>query len=97
MGSQSNLVGLANNQTFNRKRNTGALPTSAYALLGSYSASNLYYKLNPSSDDRNFTFSNHTNSNFNQGGFYGWTGGHNTYQWCSTPNQTVNTVAFYVK
>ena len=53
MGSQSNLVGLANNQTFSRKSgNTGALPTSAYALLGSYSASNLYYKLNPSSDER---------------------------------------------
>jgi len=94
----SHLLNIHNNTTHNRKSgNTGALPTSGFAQLGAYDASKLYYRLSPSSDDRNFVFSNHTNSNNNQGGFYGWSGGHNTYAWGSSLNQTCTTVAFYIR
>ena len=98
MGSQSNLIGLSTNQTFNRKSgNTGALPTSGFQQLGAYNAGKLYYKLATSSDHRNLVFSNHTNSDNNQGGFYGWSGAHNSYAWGSSFNQTCLTVAFYIK
>ena len=94
----SHLTNIHNNTTHNRKSgNTGALPTSGYGALSAYDATKLYYKLSPSSDDRNFVFSNHTNSNANQGGFYGWSGGHNTYSWGSSLNQTCETVAFYIR
>ena len=56
--------------------------------------SNTFYGMYDTSDWSPWTFNGFDN---NQGGFYGWSGGHNTYQWCAAPNQTVNTVAFYVK
>ena len=94
----SHLLNIHNNTTHNRKSgNTGALPTSGYAQLGAYDASKLYHRLATSSDHRNFVFSNHTNSVNNQGGFYGYDGQHNAYSWVSSANQTVNTVAFYIK
>tara|TARA_Y100000592_G_scaffold20500_1_gene31476 strand:+ start:793 stop:2241 length:1449 start_codon:yes stop_codon:yes gene_type:complete len=94
----SHLLNIHNNTQHQRKSgNTGTLPTSGYAQLGAYNNDTLYHKLAPSSDDRNYVFSNHTNSNNNQGGFYGWSGVHNSYSWASSPNQTVNTVAFYIK
>jgi len=92
------LLNISNNTQYSRKSgNTGALPTSGYGALSAYNSDTLYYKLSPSSDDRNFVFSNHTNSNANQGGFYGWSGGHNTYSWGSSLNQTCETVAFYIR
>tara|TARA_R110002051_G_C8708091_1_gene495279 strand:+ start:311 stop:1759 length:1449 start_codon:yes stop_codon:yes gene_type:complete len=96
-GSVNGLINLSANSTLSRKSgNTGALPTTNYSFVGSYDATKLYYKNSPSSDDRSFVWSNYTNSWQNQGGFYGWSGQHNSWAFVASDGGAA-TVSFYVK
>jgi len=100
MGSTVNgLINISANTQYGRKSgNSGRLPTTNYGYASAHNSDTLYYKLAQSSDDRNYMFSNYTNSNLNQGGFYGWGSGvHNNYAWIASTSESVSTVAFYVR
>jgi len=100
MGSTVNgLINISANTQYGRKSgNSGRLPTTNYGYASAHNSDTLYYKLAQSSDDRNYMFSNYTNSNLNQGGFYGWGSGvHNNYAWIASTGESVSTVAFYVR